>query len=225
MGRLVRGRITQHRQWLEVGQRIQRLAAFHFLWLIQKQDGPVGTDHVNGPAGLEVVQLFINAACILARGIESLHVDHHHVDARIAGKAFQVVQLLGVVDEKPGALLVVVQKVLGGDFQRLEHAFTDGNAGHHHNELAPSIPGVQLEHAFDVAIRLARAGLHFHVQIDVADLGFDQRGGQRQVLPALYGMDVFQHLARRQGQIGIFETHGFQRRHHLATGIHGTARV
>ncbi|EKD97833.1 MAG: hypothetical protein ACD_23C00718G0001, partial [uncultured bacterium] len=193
--RLVGGRIPQHRQWFEVGQRIQRLAAFHLLRLIQEHDGPVGADDVNGPAGLEIVQLFINATRILARGIEGLHVNHHDVDARVAGKAFQVVQLLGVVNKEPGALFVVVQKVLRCDFQRLVHALTNGNAGHHHNELAPPIAGVQLEHAFDVAIRLAGAGLHFHVQIDVAHLGFDQRGGQGQVFPALHRMDVFQYLA------------------------------
>ena len=83
MRSFVGGGVAQHHQRLEIHQRIQRFATFHFLRLIQNQDRPVGADHVNGSAALKVIQLFVNAPRILARGIERLHVDHHHIDARV----------------------------------------------------------------------------------------------------------------------------------------------
>ena len=87
-----------------------------------------------------------------------------------------MMQLLGVVNEEARLLVVGLQKVLCGDFQRLGHAFTDGDARHHDDELAPTVLLVQLENSLDVAIRLASAGFHLDIEIDPADLGLHQFG-------------------------------------------------
>ena len=203
--RLVGGRVAQHHQRVEVHQGIQRLATLHLLRFIQDQDRAVGTDHVDGLAGLEVVQLFIDAPVVLARCVEGLHVDHHHVDACIRRKTLQVVQLLGVVDEEARLLLVGLQKVLGGDVQRLGHALSDGDAGHDNDELAPAVTAVQLEDRLDIAIGLTRACFHLHVQVDACDLGFHQRLGHGQILAALHLLDVVQQGKISQRQIGILE--------------------
>lgn len=76
-----------------------------------------------------------------------------------------------------------------------DYPLTDGNARHHHNELAPAIPCVQFKHGFDIAIGFARSRLHFHVKVVLANFGALQSRRQRQVLPELHGMDVLQYLA------------------------------
>jgi hypothetical protein len=59
--------------------------------------------------------------------------------------------------------------MLRHDLEGLQDAFADGDAGHHHDELAPAVFPVQLEHRLDVAVGLAGAGLHLDVEIHVAD--------------------------------------------------------
>ena len=110
-----------------------------------------------------------------------------------------MVQLLGVVDEKAHLLLVRLKKMLCGNFQRLGHTFTNGNARHHNDKLAPAILLVQLEDGFDIAISLAGAGFHLDIEIDPADLGFDQFSRLRQVLLMLNLGDVLQQ--RNIGQL------------------------
>ena len=99
-------------------------------------------------------------------------------------------QLFGVVDEEARLLFIGFEEVFGGDFQRFIHAFADGDAGHDDDEFAPAVDLVQLKNGLDVAVGFAGAGLHFDVEIDAADLGADEFFGQRQVLPALHGVDI-----------------------------------
>ena len=148
--------------------------ALHLLRLVQDQDRPVLLDDIDGPARLEVVQFLIDAPGILATGVERLHVDDHHVDPGVRGKALQIVELLRVVDEVAGALAVLLQEVLRHDLEGFQHPFADGDARHHDDELAPAVALVQLEHRLDVAVGLARAGLHLDVEIDVAHRGLLQ---------------------------------------------------
>ena len=68
-----------------------------------------------------------------------------------------MVQLLGVVDEEASLLLITFQEVFSGNRQQLGHTLTDGDAGHHDNELAPAIQLVQLENDLDVVVGFARA--------------------------------------------------------------------
>ncbi len=113
----VGGRIAQDHQRFELGQRLQRLFAFHLLGFIQDQDWPVAADHIDRLTRLEVIQLIIDAAVILTRGIEGLDIDDHDVDARIGGEAFQTVQLPGVVGKEAGLFTVALGEMFGGDFQ------------------------------------------------------------------------------------------------------------
>ena len=114
---LVRGRVAQHHQGLELLQGLQGLCALHLLGFVQDQDGAVRTDDINRTARLEIVQHLVDTAVVGTTGGKGLHVDDHDVDACIRRKALQVVQLLGVVDEEAGLLLVGLQEVLGGDLQ------------------------------------------------------------------------------------------------------------
>jgi len=207
---LVGGRVAQHHERLEVHQRIERLAALHLLRLIEDQDGSIGRDHVDGAAGLEVVQLLVDAPGVLAGGIERLHVDHHHVDTGVRREALQMVQLLGVVDEEARLLLVGLQEVLGRDRQRLGHPFADGDARHDDDELAPAMPLVQLENRLDVAVGLAGARLHFDVQVHRGDLGLHQPIRDGQVLVPLHLLQVLQQLPLRQLDLGVLEAVGEQ---------------
>ena len=79
----VRRRIAQHHQRVEFLKRVQCLRAFHFLRLVEDQDRPVALDHIDRPARLKIIQLFVNPPRVLAGGIEGLHIDHHHVDAGV----------------------------------------------------------------------------------------------------------------------------------------------
>jgi len=76
-------------------------------------------------------------------------------------------QLLGVVDKEPGLFLVILLEVLCGNLQRFVDTFTNGNAGHHNNELAPAILTVQLKNGSNITVRLTRACLHLDVQVEL----------------------------------------------------------
>ena len=167
--RLVRGGVAQDHQRVELRQLLCRGLALHLLRLIQNHDGAVLFDDVDRTARLKIIQLQIDAPGILAAGIERLHVDDHHVDSGIRRKALQIVKLLRVIDEVAGLLAVALQKVLRHDLEGLQHAFADGNARHHHDELAPPVVPVQFEHRLDVAVCLACARLHLDIEVHVAD--------------------------------------------------------
>ena len=164
----MRGRIAQDHKWLEFFQGIQRLGTFHLLGFVQDQDGLVGADDIDGAPGLEVIQFLIDTAVILARRIEGLDVDDHHIDPGIGREVFQLVQLAGIIGEEACLLAVGLQKMIRRDGKGFGYPFADGDAGHHDDELCPAVAFVQLKDGLDIAIGLARTGLHLDIQIDGA---------------------------------------------------------
>ena len=89
----VGGGIAENHQRREFLEGVHRLGAFHLLRLVEDHDGAVAGDHVDGAAGLKVVQFLINAPGILTAGVEGLDVDHHDVDAGTGREAFEIVEL------------------------------------------------------------------------------------------------------------------------------------
>ena len=88
-----------------------------------------------------------------------------------------------------------------------------GDARYHDDELAPAVAPVQLEHGFDVAIGLARAGFHLDIKIgtkirlvlpDILSGAVLQGFGNGQVLTQLHLLDVFQQLLPGKGNLGVF---------------------
>lgn len=165
--RVVRCRVTQNKQRIKFSQRLQGFCPFELLRLIEDHDGLVGLDDIDRAPGLEIIQLFIDPASIGTTGIKRLHVDNHDVDTTIGGETLQLMQLLGVVDKEPGLFLVILLEVLCGNLQRLVDTFTNGNAGHHNNELAPAILAVQLKNGPNITVRLTRTGLHLDIQVEL----------------------------------------------------------
>ena len=146
---LVGGRVPQREQGVEPGQRLQRLrrllrVALDLLRLVDDEDRPVGRDHVDRPAGLEVVEHLVDAAGVLAGGVERLDVDDHHLHAGVGGEPLQLVQPRRVVDERARLGAVELLEVLGGDVERLLHALADRDRRHDHDVLRPPVPLVQL---------------------------------------------------------------------------------
>ena len=148
----------------------------HLLRLIQNQDRTVGCDDVNRAAGTELVPLGVDNTrrsislaafhvLVLVHGCRKrLRVDDHDIDAGIAGKGIQLIQVAAVVDKEPCLFAVALHKVIGSDLKGLLYAFTDGDTRHNNDKFAPTIPLVQLEHGLDVNIGLACAGFHLDIQ-------------------------------------------------------------
>ena len=201
--RLVRRRVPQDHQGIELLQRIRRLLPFHLLRLVQHQDRTVGSDHVDGPAALEAVLLLVDAPLIRPGRVERLHVDDHDIDAAVRGEPFQLAQPAAVVHERPGLLAVVLLEVLRRHREALLHPFADRHTRHHHDELRPAVSPVQLEHRLDVAVGLAGTGLHLHVEVHPAGRRHGQAFAGRQVLPPLHDAHVLQQPFRRQHQLRV----------------------
>ena len=68
-----------------------------------------------------------------------------------------------------------------GDFKGLLHALTNRNGRDDHDKLAPAVFFVQLEHRFDVDIRLARAGFHFNIKAAMPKV-FDKGSGELDII-------------------------------------------
>ena len=193
----VRGRVSEHEQRLKALQRIGRGGALHLLGLVHDQDRPVALDDVDGPPGLEFVQLVVDAPRVLSARGERLDVDDHRVDLGVRRELLELVELLRVVDEVAYPPAVLLEEVLLGDLEGLRHALADRDGGHDHDELRPPVGLVEREHRLDVAVRLARAGLHLHVEIHRADAGRDEPLRHGDVLPPLDRLDVLQQLGGR----------------------------
>ena len=65
--------------------------------------------------------------------------------------------------------MVLLQKVIRSVLEGLGHALPDSDAGDHHDELAPAVALVQLEHRLDVTVGLAGARLHLDVEVHRTD--------------------------------------------------------
>ena len=138
--------------------------------LVQNDDGTVARNDVDGSAALEVVQLLIDAPCVCAARIERLNVDDHDVDGARRGKLLDLIEALGVVDKEPRLFAVCIHEVVLRHFKGLLHALADGDAGDNDNEFGKTVALVELKHGLDIHIRLARARLHFHIEIDRPEL-------------------------------------------------------
>lgn len=174
------------------------------------------TDHVDRAARAEIVTFREDDSCVpttpvLLHGrVERLHVDDHHLDVRGLGEFVQPVQIRRVVDEGvqflPIALVAVAAgrvEIVACHVQRFGDALADGDGRDHDDELRPAIPAVQFEHGLRVHERLARAGLHLHVQFDGTGRIRVQLRGFRQVLPTLYVFDVGEQPFAVQQQICV----------------------
>ena len=92
-----------------------------------------------------------------------------------------------------------------GNFKGFFHTFTDGNAGHDHNKLAPTVTLIQLEHRFDVNVSLAGTGLHLDIQ-RAATQRCHQLGGLVDIALILNALDIAQNLLIGQLQGFILKT-------------------
>jgi hypothetical protein len=103
---LVRRRVPQREQGVERAEppatsRLLRIA-LDLLRLVDDQDWPVRRDHVDRLARLEVVEHLVDAAGVLAGGVERLDVDDHHLHTGVRGEPLDLVQPRRVVDERRG---------------------------------------------------------------------------------------------------------------------------
>ena len=174
----VGSRVIQCEKWIELFQGFLsgRVLFAHLLRFVQNQDRAVGGNHINRAAGAELIPLGVDNSrsgitlaafhvLVLVHGCRKrLRVDDHDIDAGIAGKGIQLIQVAAVVDKEPCLFAVALHKVIGSDLKGLLYAFTDGDTRHNNDKFAPTIPLVQLEHGLDVNIGLACAGFHLNIQ-------------------------------------------------------------
>ena len=157
--------VAQRQQRVKLFQPFLCLLALDRLRLVNNQNRVGLCNNVDWTAGAELIQLHVNASCILTLGIERLRVDDHDIDGAVRRKAVNFRKLRRVVDEETNLLAVFLRKMLLRHLKGLIDALTDGNAWHDHDEFAPTIMLVQLIHGLDVGIGLANARLHFNRQV------------------------------------------------------------
>ena len=191
--------VVEREKRIEGLQRLLRHVAAHLLRLVHDDDRAICGNDVNRAAALKLVALRVDDARFLAPAIlfqrsgEGLRVDNHHIDAAVGRKAVQLVQVGAGIDEEPRLFPVMLHEMVNGDLEGLLHALANGDGRHDHDELAPAIALVQLEHGLDVDIRLARSGFHFHVQ-RTASQPLRKGSGLINLVVLLHVADVFQQL-------------------------------
>ena len=215
----VGSRVIQCEKWIELFQGFLSGGVLfaHLLRFVQNQDRTVGCDDVNRAAGTELVPLGVDNTrrsislaafhvLVLVHGCRKrLRVDDHDIDAGIAGKGIQLIQVAAVIDKEPCLFAVALHKVIGSDLKGLLYAFTDGDTRHNNDKFAPTIPLVQLEHGLDVNIGFACAGFHLNIQRTPA-----QRGNQlfrlMDVCFCLQCADVLKQLLLGQLECFVLKT-------------------
>ena len=199
----VRRRIVQRKERGELRERLLRHRVLfpHLLRLIENEDRTVRRDHIDRTARAERIALRVDDARLLVpaasldrlllvqRGSERLRVDDHHREPRIGRERIQLIQIRTAVDEEPRLLPIVLHEMLRRHLEGLLHALADRNARHHHDELAPAIAAVQLEHRLDIDIRLARPRLHLHIESTRAER-CGERIRQMEIACALHTADI-----------------------------------
>ena len=212
----VSGRVVQAEQRLEVLQGLLRNLAAHLLRFVHDDNRAVGGDHIDRTPGTEVVALRVDDTgglvstapfdvlfFVQGRG-ERLCVDDHDIDSGVAGKIVQFSEVGAAVDEESRLLAVQLHEMVLRHLERLLHALADRDARHDHNELAPAVPLVQLEHSLDVDVGLARAGLHFDVERASSNV-LHQFCRTLHVVCVLNLMDVVEQFVFRQLDLMVAE--------------------
>ena len=87
----------------------------------------------------------------------------------------------------------MLHKMVCGDLKGLLHALTDRNGGNDHDELAPAVLLVQLEHRLDIDIGFARAGFHFNIKAATPQV-FDEGSRELDIVLILQSLNVVQKL-------------------------------
>ena len=215
----VRCRIVQRKEGSELRERLLRHRALlpHLLRLIENEDRTVRRNHIDRTARAERIALRVDDARLLVpaapldrllliqRGSERLRVDDHHREPRIGRERIQLIQIRTAIDEEPRLSPVVLHEMLRRHLEGLTHALADRDARHHHDELAPAIAAIQLEHRLDVDIRLARPRLHLHIERTRAER-CGERIRQMEIACALHTADIREQLRLRQMQLFIPKT-------------------
>ena len=164
--------------------------------LLDQMDRTHSVKFVDGPVDDIGLVLFLRVVKTFAEGGD---VDNHDGDVVVDGKGAHVLRLAAVVDVGVVDHIVVDgPEVFPGNLQGLGHAFFDGNAGHHDDELLEAVRFVQLKDGTQVDISLAGAGLHLNIKI--VNVLF-QRLGLRQAVAQLNRLEVFQNFFRPQFQL------------------------
>ena len=169
----VRGRVAQRAERIQRLDRLLRLVGgIHALRLVDDDDGPRRLHELDRLAAGELVALLVDDVALLLRlGAGEVLAERVDVDdqdlQRVAGRELaQPVDPLRVVDEVLERQVVVERaEVLGGDLDVLQHAFADGHARHHDDELLEAVAPRQLEDGAQIDVGLARAGLHLHREV------------------------------------------------------------
>ena len=182
----------------------------HLLGLVADDDGAVRSDDVDWPAAAELVALVEDDArrlilgALLHRRVERLHVDDHAVDVARLGIRIQLGQVVRVVYEEPDLLVVLGEEVLLGVLQALCHSLADGDRWHHHDELAPAVQAVELEHRLGVDVGLAGACLHLDVQL-AGSHAAEKLLRLGNLVASLHCAHVCQYVGarKRDGHVGI----------------------
>ena len=215
----VGSRVIQCEKRIELFQGFLRgrVLFAHLLRFVQNQDRAVGGNHINRAAGAELIPLGVDNSrsditlaafhvlVLVHGGGKRLRVDDHDVDAGIAGKGIQLIQVAAVVDKEPCLFAVALHKVIGSDLKGLLYAFTDGDTRHNNDKFAPTIPLVQLEHGLDVNIGLACAGFHLNIQRTPAQR-FHQLVRLMDVCFCLQRADVLKQLLVGQLECFVLKT-------------------
>ena len=216
-------RIAQGQQRLEFRKALFRLLALDTLRLVDNQNRVRTRDNVYRAATAELVQLHADTARVLARSVERLRVNNHHVDVAVRRKVVYLGQVLRIVDKEPDGLAVFFQKMFLHNLERLIDTLANGDARYHHDKLGPAVGAVQLVHRLDVGVGLARTRFHFDGQVVMAF----QLVGLRQKIRRLHRLQVRKHLGIVQfwHQTLIAKTgHALLRRHTAAKEL-GRPRI
>ena len=110
----------------------------------------------------------------------------------VAGKLVNLRQLRTVIYKTLNPLAVFCGKVLTHHLERLTDTFTDSDARHHDDELAPAIELIQFKHRLDIGVGLTRTRFHLNGQSQVCPIKTLRR---LQLCSHLDIANMVQHLA------------------------------
>ena len=201
--------VVQAEQRIKALQGLLGDCTAHLLGLVQNDDGAIGCNHINRPAGAKFIPLGVNDSGFLAftvffqRGCKRLGIDDHDIDSGTGREIVQLVQVGAIVDKEPGFLTIMLHEVVSGNLKGFFDTFTDGNRRHYHNKLTPAVTLVQFKHGLDVDIGFTGAGFHFDIKTASAQV-LHQTGRLLDIAFVLDLLDVLQQLVIRKLQQLVF---------------------